>query len=97
MATEVKIVVQALRLNTLSRLTFADSKRFDALIKDVFADVQFQDVDYPELNAALQQSAEEMGLIVSKIQVCHYFIFSNQEYHISSLACPNVCCKLSAL
>lgn len=39
---EYTIVVQALRLNTLSKLTFYDSQRFDALVKDVFPDVKFQ-------------------------------------------------------
>ena len=29
-------MVQVLRLNTLSKLTFADRQRFDALVHDVF-------------------------------------------------------------
>ena len=33
------LVVQALQLNTLSKLTFADSKRFNSLVADVFVDV----------------------------------------------------------
>ena len=36
------MVVQALRVNTLSKLTFADSKRFDALVRDVFPNVPFE-------------------------------------------------------
>ena len=38
---EAEIVVQALRLNTLSKLTFTDSIRFDDLVKDVFTGVAF--------------------------------------------------------
>ena len=34
--TEAKLVVQALRINTMSKLTFSDSMRFDALLRDVF-------------------------------------------------------------
>lgn len=36
---ETKIVVQTLMLNTLSKLTFADSKRFRVLLDDIFPDV----------------------------------------------------------
>ena len=80
---EERIAIQALRLNTLSKLTFSDSKRFDALIKDVFPDVTFQDVDYAELQASLIETAKEMGLIVSNVQVFSinliiFFIFCNK-------------------
>ena len=37
---EFEVVVQSLRLNTLSKLTFADSKRFDSLLMDVFPGVE---------------------------------------------------------
>ena len=66
---EAKIVVQALRLNTLSKLTFADSKRFDGLVKDVFPNVEFKDVDYEKLGEALKTSAEELNLVVMPTQV----------------------------
>ena len=66
---EAKIVVQALRLNTLSKLTFADSKRFDGLVKDVFPNVEFQDVDYETLADALRMSAQELNLVVMPTQV----------------------------
>ena len=80
---EERIAIQALRLNTLSKLTFSDSKRFDALIKDVFPDVTFQDVDYAELQASLIETAKEMGLIVSNVQVFSinliiFFMFCNK-------------------
>ncbi len=39
--TEAKLVVQALRINTLSKLTFSDSMRFDALLKDIFPGMWF--------------------------------------------------------
>lgn len=66
---EATLAIQSLRRNTLSKLTFADSKKFDALVKDVFPDVTFKDVDYAELRSALVETAQEMGLIVSEVQV----------------------------
>ncbi len=67
--TEAMIAVQALRLNTLSKLTFADSNKFDDLVKDIFTEVEFKEVEYAELRAALIESFEENDLIFSEIQV----------------------------
>ena len=53
---ESDIVVQALRLNTLSKLTYGDSIRFDTLVKDVFPDVEFKNEGYEDLKAALRES-----------------------------------------
>nr|XP_023648221.1 cytoplasmic dynein 2 heavy chain 1 isoform X1 [Paramormyrops kingsleyae]XP_023648222.1 cytoplasmic dynein 2 heavy chain 1 isoform X1 [Paramormyrops kingsleyae] len=66
---ESHVVVQALRLNTLSKLTFADSVRFDALVRDVFPGVDFRDVDHEALSAALQAVLEEARLEVIPSQV----------------------------
>ena len=67
--TEANLVVQALRINTLSKLTFVDSKRFDALVKDVFPGVEFRDIEYEHLAKAIEQACEEDNLIVNKNQV----------------------------
>ena len=66
---EKNLVVQALRLNTLSKLTFSDCKRFDALIQDVFPGINFQDVEYTTLREALRGAMKELGLVESKVQV----------------------------
>ena len=67
--TEMRIAVQALRLNTHSKLTFADSKRFDSLIQDVFPDVTFQDVEHQELEQALRDACKEANLVVIESEV----------------------------
>ena len=61
--------MQALRLNTLSKLTFADSKRFDALVKDVFLGVPFKDVEHMDLENALREACRENNLVVIESQV----------------------------
>ena len=66
---ETKLVVQALRLNTLSKLTFADSKRFDSIIQDVFPGINFQEVEHTSLKEALKKAMEELKLIHSDVQV----------------------------
>ena len=72
--TEVKIAVQALRLNTHSKLTFADSKRFDSLIQDVFPDVTFQDVKHEDLEQALRDACKETNLVVIESQVTTLYL-----------------------
>ncbi|XP_029458286.1 cytoplasmic dynein 2 heavy chain 1 [Rhinatrema bivittatum] len=66
---ENHIVVQALRLNTMSKLTFADCSRCDALIKDIFRGIDFKDVEYTELNTALQHVFEEANLEIIPSQI----------------------------
>uniref|UniRef100_A0A3Q0T4R8 Cytoplasmic dynein 2 heavy chain 1 n=1 Tax=Amphilophus citrinellus TaxID=61819 RepID=A0A3Q0T4R8_AMPCI len=59
---ESSLVVQALRLNTMSKLTFSDSSRFDALVRDVFSGVDFADVEDQILMHALEQVYKEAQL-----------------------------------
>lgn len=66
---EVHIIVQVLRLNTLSKLTYSDSQKFDALVQDVFPGVQFSDVDYERLEAALREASRDSNLVVIDRQV----------------------------
>ena len=68
-AVEYKLVVQALRLNTLSKLTFADSKRFDSLVRDVFAGVQIEEVVHAGLEEALREVCKDLNLMVIESQV----------------------------
>ncbi|KAF5921105.1 hypothetical protein HPG69_018505 [Diceros bicornis minor] len=66
---ESRIVVQALRLNTMSKFTFADCTRFDALIKDVFPGIDFKEVEYDELSTALKQVFEEANYEIIPNQI----------------------------
>ncbi|XP_062329494.1 dynein cytoplasmic 2 heavy chain 1 [Osmerus eperlanus] len=59
---ESGLVVQALRLNTMSKLTFADSSRFDALVRDVFSGVDFTDVEDQALTSALREAYQDARL-----------------------------------
>ena len=63
-------MVQALRLNTMSKLTFSDSSRFDALVRDVFSGVNFTDVEDQSLMQALDQVYKEARLELIPGQVC---------------------------
>ena len=66
---ETEIIVKATRFNTMSKLTFADSKRFDALLKDIFPNVKITEFEYDELKKALTQVFAENKLIFNNIQL----------------------------
>ena len=66
---EADLVVQALQLNTLSKLTFADSKRFNSLVADIFVGVAFEDVAQPDLEQTLHEECQEAQLVVNPTQV----------------------------
>jgi dynein heavy chain 2 len=53
----------------MSKFTFADCIRFDALIKDVFPGIEFKEVEYDELSAALNQVFEEVNYEIIPNQV----------------------------
>lgn len=82
-------MVQALRLNTMSKLTFADSSRFDALVKDVFSGISFTDVEDQILTHALEQVYKEARLEIIPSQVCafrHLFTSSKNSLPVCILS-----------
>ena len=90
--------MQALRLNTLSKLTFADSKRFDALVKDVFLGVPFKDVEHMDLENALREACRENNLVVieSQVRIVVYgsslFVYTFEEVgELCECACVCMC------
>ena len=52
---EYEILIKAVRVNTLSKLTFSDTSKFLALIGDVFPGVPSADITGGELEAAIRQ------------------------------------------
>ncbi|KAK6637824.1 hypothetical protein RUM44_008246 [Polyplax serrata] len=67
--SEMEVAVEAVRLNTLSKLTFKDSVLFDKIVEDVFVGVKFIGSDFDEITAALKSSYEDLGLQYNEIQI----------------------------
>ena len=60
---ETNILIKAIRINVLSKLTFADSTRFNLLVTDVFPDVKsISDIEYKELSIKLLEIYKEKNL-----------------------------------
>ncbi|KFM70529.1 Cytoplasmic dynein 2 heavy chain 1, partial [Stegodyphus mimosarum] len=66
---ENELVVQALRTNTLSKLTYADCHRFDSLVHDLFPDTKFKGIDYEKLAQAAKEVMTQMKLVQSENQI----------------------------
>lgn len=59
---EIELAVRSLRINTMSKLTLADCKRFDMLIADVFPKIKLQLQNETELRTAIIDVFKTMGL-----------------------------------
>ncbi|XP_042145642.1 cytoplasmic dynein 2 heavy chain 1 [Ixodes scapularis] len=66
---ESGLVVQAVRLNTLPKLAFGDCQQFDALVRDVFPDVQLREFRDADTVAAIGEAYKELGLVPNDMQV----------------------------
>ena len=103
---EAKLVVQSLRINTLSKLTFSDSARFDGLLRDVFPGVEFKDIEYESLAEAIRAVCKESNLAVNEAQVGWLFSFTKQvgikaevfgKFQLLSVAADQMLLMLSLL
>lgn len=59
---ESKLIIGSLKINTLSKLTYDDSIRFNALINDVFPGIEDDEIDYKDLEAAIRSALDELEL-----------------------------------
>lgn len=78
LATEMRLIVQSARVNTLSKLTFADAVRFDQLCNDLFPNVTHSDIEYPKLLEAIREVYAEMKLVYMERQVKKMLEFYEQ-------------------
>ncbi|EYC14495.1 hypothetical protein Y032_0040g239 [Ancylostoma ceylanicum] len=72
-ASETEIVVQALLLNTLSKLTSSDSKRFNVLIDDIFSTVNKEMATFGDLVEPLKTASAEMQIELTDKQLQKVF------------------------
>ncbi len=56
---EYEILIKAVRVNTLSKLTYNDTRKFLALIGDVFPGIESTDITGGELEAAIKEVMKE--------------------------------------
>ena len=59
---EALLLIKAIRINTLSKLTYADSSKFLGLLGDMFPGISSEDIAYESLQEAIKKSCEDMKL-----------------------------------
>jgi dynein heavy chain 2 len=62
---EVEILTQAICMSSMPKLTQADSKRFEALLKDIFSKNSPSPSISPQLESSLIQAAKQLHLTLS--------------------------------
>lgn len=67
--TELELVVQAIRTDTLSKLTYSDSIKFDKLLSDVFSGIQFNKSNNAGLATVAQEVSNALGYIANNRQI----------------------------
>lgn len=72
---ECLVAVQALQLNTISKLTFDDSVLFKSLISDIFPEVKITNSPqiYDTLTQKIRKAAKDMRLQINQRQVNNLF------------------------
>ena len=77
-AAEAEILVQAVRVNTFSKLTHADAVRFDQLVGDLFPSTPLSDIGDTRLVECIEQAYNELGLVCMTRQVQKMLEFYQQ-------------------
>ena len=59
---ELLILIKAIRINTMSKLTFGNSKRFEFLLNDMFPGIKVEDIVYENLEKAVHDTLIKLNL-----------------------------------
>ena len=66
---EMNILIRAVRLNTLSKLTFVDTRRFNGLLNDIFPGIPFEDETFPEIEVHFNKYISEKNFVLVQNQL----------------------------
>lgn len=62
-------MASAIKINTLSKLTFSDGKKFEDLLKDIFPEATDEQSADDSMVKALEESCKDLGLKLNQRQV----------------------------
>ncbi|KAL1506398.1 hypothetical protein ABEB36_005769 [Hypothenemus hampei] len=66
---ETNVIINTLKLNIVSKLTYSDAKKFDEIIESVFKSVSMENFNDENLKNAIIKSYSELNLIANERQV----------------------------
>ena len=56
---EALILIKSIRVNTISKLTYSDAHKYEALQTDMFPGIRSEDIAFEELTSAIKQVMSE--------------------------------------
>lgn len=59
---EALVLIKAIRVNTMSKLTYTDAIKYEALQSDMFPGIKSEDIEYAQLTDAVNQTIAEQKL-----------------------------------
>jgi dynein heavy chain 2 len=68
-AAEAVLLIKSIRVNTLSKLTYSDAKKYEYLQADMFPGIKSEDIAYEGLHEAIREAIKELGLQYIEKQV----------------------------
>ncbi|XP_066245842.1 cytoplasmic dynein 2 heavy chain 1 [Euwallacea similis] len=75
---ELGVVVGALKMDIVSKLTFSDTVKFNDILGSIFSDVPEERINDDEVKKAILECYEEMGLVANERQVYKCLEFYKQ-------------------
>lgn len=68
-AAEALLLIKSIRVNTISKLTYSDSQKYEYLQADMFPGIKSQDIAYEALQGAIKDALKELKLQYIEKQV----------------------------
>lgn len=59
---EALLLIKSIRVNTISKLTYSDSMKYEYLQADMFPGIKSEDIVYEQLEQAIKEAIKEMKL-----------------------------------
>lgn len=66
---EALLLIKSIRVNTISKLTYSDSYKYEYLQQDMFPGIQTQEIDYGKLVECIKEALAELKLLYIEKQV----------------------------
>jgi len=60
--SEALLLIKSIRVNTISKLTYSDSKKYEYLQADMFPGIKSEDIAYEKLHQAIREALKDLKL-----------------------------------
>jgi len=93
--TEALLLIKSIRVNTISKLTYTDSRKYEFLQADMFPGIKSEDIAYEQLNTAITEAITDLKLqyIEKQVQKILQFYEATRQRMGVILVGPSGCGK----